>query len=575
LVPTLIDIDNIIMAQENWQSLAQEARDRRDASLNSIEEYFPLPSDSRHLAELPDPLPRNIFPLKKEYLAPSDYNIIETDPIELLVQLKSGKLSAVSVVGAYLRAAVLAHRLLNTVTEFLPELAYEQATRLDAQIAAGDVFLGPLHGLPVSAKDVISFAGRTSNYALAGLVRNSTPKDSAIVTILRDAGAVFYERTTQPQFLMALECESNVYGRTVNPYNSTLVPGGSSGGEGAAVGFHAAPVGIGSDIGGSIRVPAGFCGVYGFKPTVGRLPSKDNFNPMGGAESIKATTGPIGRTLEITQLVTRVILEAKPWRLRPELSAQPFDTDPLAETRELGKLIVGVLRDDGLVEPQPPVRRALEEAIAKLTSAGKIAGLEIKVVDFNPLESETTNHTKIVEILSALYFEDGGETDLSHTTRVGEPLLPMSKAVFEQSALKKLTIEELWALNRQKTDFHTAYNDFWRASGIDVLLAPLHPGSAQPHYSTFSINYSAVWNFLDYPAISFPFTKVDPFKDSVEKNQNYVNTTPRNIFDSFYRTRYTPDLYTDAPVALQLIARRNEDEKLLESLKILEKIFKE
>lgn len=562
------------MVEESWKILAQEACDVRDASLKLIEKYFPSPENSRHLDKLPDPLPKNCFPLKKEYLAPQDYEIVEKDPIELLAQLKAGKVSSIDVAGAYLRAAVLAHRLFNTVTEFLPELAYEQAIRLDKIISEGKVPPGPLHGLPVSTKDMINFAGRTSNYALAGLVQNQTPNDSILVTILQEAGAVFYERTTQPQFLMALECESNVYGRTVNPYNSTLGPGGSSGGEGAVVGFHAAPVGLGSDIGGSIRVPAGFCGVYGFKPTVGRLPIRDNYSPMAGSESISATTGPIGRTLEITQLVVRTILEAKPWRIRPELSAQVFDENPLAEVHERGKLVVGVLCDDGVVEPQPPVRRALEDAIAKLKSSGKVAGIEIEVVNFNPLESEMTSHSAIVETLTPLYFEDGGKTDLSHTTRVGEPLLPMTQAIFEHAPLKQLTILELWALNRRKTQFRTAYSDLWRKSNIDVLLMPLHPGSAQPHYTTFSINYSAVWNFLDYPAISFPYTSVDPFEDSVEKNQAYISANPRNLIDGLYRTRYTPDLYTDAPVALQLIAHRNEDEKLLESLLILEQIFK-
>lgn len=554
-------IINSIMSEE-WKVLAQKGRDIRDKSMAEVEKFFPA-NGSKHLDALPDPLPLNVTGLPKEYLSAHDFEIVETDPVVLLKAIASKKYTALEVASAYMHASVLAQRVLNCVTEFLPEMAFNTAVSLDKYLEEHGKTVGPLHGLPISMKDKLDFAGRANNFALTALVDNVVEKDCAIVEILREKGAVYYQRTTQPQFLKHVECDSNIYGYTLNPFNTTLTCGGSSGGEAASAGFHSSCVGIGTDKGGSIRAPAGMQGLYGFKPTSGRLPIADTFNPLGG-DSIKSTIGPIGRTLEITQLLTKLIVDSKPWIKRRELAAIPWSVEPLEGKQTIR---VGIMESDGLINPQPPVKRAIEEVRSKLESIGSIDSIEIEVVSFQPHK-----HDVAAGISARLFFEDGGETDLELLEKVGEPLMPLTQIIFSDRnpfKPKKMEVRELWALTKKQFHYSEDYNQYWIKSGIDVLVCPLLPGPPQPHNTSVSLAYTAHWSFLDYPGISFPVTSVDQ-----EKDLPYTDYQPKGLIDESYLKRYKPEVYKDAPVALQLVAQRNEDEKLLECMALIEKALR-
>lgn len=564
------------MSEEpKWKALAQKGRDIRDNSMAEVETYFPA-NGSKHLDDLPDPMPLNVTGLPKKYLSAHDYEIVETDPMVLLKAIASKQYTALEVASAYMHASVLGQRVVNCVTEFLPKMAFDQATYLDKHLEETGKTVGPLHGLPISMKDMLDFAGRPNNYSITALVDNIRENDSAIVEILRENGAVFYQRTTQPQFLMHIECDNNIYGYTNNPFNTSLTCGGSSGGEGASGGFHSSCVGFGTDIGGSVRCPAAMQGLYGFKPTVGRLPMADCFNPLGGSEAIYPTVGPLGRTLEISKFVTKTIIDSKPWIKRRELAPILWNPEPLEGKK---KIIVGIEITDGIVDPQPPIKRAIQEVTDKLKSVGSIDGIEIEVVSF-----ETYEHSGGYEIISALYFEDGGKSDLDLVASVGEPLMPLSAMMFGKDGeeandvtmltndVTMLTIPELWALNVRKDKYRATYNKVWQKAGIDVLICPILAGPAQPHDTSISVAYSAIWNLLDYPAVTFPVTTVDQEKD-VRKDDGTV-FKPNNSIDKSYYERYKPELYKDAPVALQLVAQRNEDEKLLECMSLIEKALK-
>lgn len=565
--------------EPKWKALVQKARDIRDNSQAEVEKFFPA-NRSKHLDPLPEPLPLNVTGLPKLYLSTHDYDIIETDPIVLLNAIAARKYTALEVASAYIHAAVLAQRAINNVTEFLPQLAYEQAVFLDKYIEEHGKPIGPLHGLPISLKDKIDLAGRANNFALAALVNNIREKDAVVADILRENGAVFYQRTTQPQFLMHIETDSIVYGYTLNPFNTSLTCGGSSGGEGAAGGFHSSSIGIGTDIGGSVRAPAGMQGLYGLKPTAARIPISDTFAAARGFESILSSAGPLGRTLEITKLVTKVIIESKPWIRRRELAAIPWNANPLGgggggqnNENKKTKIRIGVLSHDGIITPQPPVKRALREVTEKLQSIGSIDGIEIEVVPFEPYQ-----HSKHIALAGQLLFSDGGKSTLEYLTRVDEPLLPLSAIIFgaqNPNPAKELTVTELWALNVEKEKYRVAYNDYWQETGIDVLISPLLPGPPQPHDTSYNVSYTLIWNLLDYPGISFPVTTVDQEKDTSEGVDGYgKDFKPLDFLDGLYYERYKPEVYRDAPVALQLVAQRNEDEALFEYLEIIEKVLK-
>lgn len=139
--------------------------------------------------------------------------------------------------------------------------ALERARYCDEYRAKTGKPLGPLHGLPISVKEHIGMKGLNQNCGFIAWADRVAPEDALILTLLHNAGCVFYARTTEPQCLMHLETASNLYGVTVNPYNRSLTSGGSSGGEGALLGLRGSCLGIGTDIGGSIRSPAANCGV--------------------------------------------------------------------------------------------------------------------------------------------------------------------------------------------------------------------------------------------------------------------------------------------------------------------------
>lgn len=550
------------MSQETgeWKSLAAKACAMRDESMKMVDEYFPN-KDSNHLTELPDPLPLNVTDLPKKYLTTEDYEIVETKPLELVEKIVAKEYTCLQVAGAYLRAAVLAQRLTNCVTQFLPQMAYERAIYLDEYLEKNGKPIGPFHGLPFSVKEHMGFAGLTQNRSITACVDNVSPIDAEIVRLLRDnGGANFHARTTEPQTYMCYEGISQIYGTTENPFNRNLTSGGSSSGEGAILGLHASSIGIGSDIGGSIRWPAMCQGQYGFKGTSKRLPTKGGLAFMHGNKSIPACYGPMSRDLESSIEVARFLIQCEPWKFDPELSGQQWNNEPLDKDNK--KIRIGVLEHDGVVTPHPPVRRALEIAKKKLENC-KFQDYEIELVPFKPYQ-----HDKAWKIICGLYFEDGGEEIRNWLKQTGEPMLPLIEWVLNLPGVEKLDIHELWSRNVEKGQYQGEYLDHWNSMNIDVLLCPASAGAANPHGKSKYWCYASQWNLLDYPAVVFPVTAVDPAVD--KKDDDY---TPANEIDKFFYELYDPEVYKDAPVGLQIVGQRHEDEKVLEITKMVDSVL--
>jgi amidase len=169
-----------------------------------------------------------------------------------------------------------------------------------------------LHGLPISVKEYIKLKGTTATSGLITWANDISDEDALIVKTFREQGAIFFVKTTNPQTLMALETDSNLFRRTMNPYSTTSTSGGSSGGESALLAMHGSPLGIGTDIGGSIRVPSAFCGTYGFKPTIGRLPHSGLSGLHEGMHNIVGVVGPLARSIEDLELFCIAALNTSP-----------------------------------------------------------------------------------------------------------------------------------------------------------------------------------------------------------------------------------------------------------------------
>lgn len=227
-----------------WTAVAEEAQAHRDATIAALSPLAPM---------VPSILPKNMLHIPDELLNHPTLSITNLSPEHLLQALSNGRLSAVEVTNAYLQRAAVAQGLSNCLTELLPSLALSRARELDAYFREHKRPIGPLHGLPISVKEHIGLQGLRCTTGYVSHWGNVAKEDAHIIQVLRDAGAVFHCRTTIPQTMMHLETDSNLYGVTLNPYNSNLTPGGSSGGEGALIALQGSCLGIGSDVGGSIR----------------------------------------------------------------------------------------------------------------------------------------------------------------------------------------------------------------------------------------------------------------------------------------------------------------------------------
>lgn len=204
-------------------------------------------------------------------LSNSELHITDArDATALIGELASGRIKSADVTRAYCKRAAIATQLTNCLTEIFFSDAIARANELDSYLSIHGKPIGPLHGLPISLKDSFNVRGYDSSLGVAALCFRPAQANSPLVDLLISLGAVLYCKTNVPQTLSALDSHNNIFGRVLNPLNTALTAGGSSGGEGALLGSHGSPLGVGTDVGGSIRVPAMCNGLYGVKPSHGR-----------------------------------------------------------------------------------------------------------------------------------------------------------------------------------------------------------------------------------------------------------------------------------------------------------------
>jgi amidase len=215
-------------------------------------------------------------------------------------------------------------------------------------------------------KDMYDMKGQPTTIGYLSWHNEIAEKDSTVVNELRIAGAVMYCKTTMPQTGMALETNSNLWGRTLNPYNSSLASGGSSGGDGALIAMRGSPISPSSDIGGSIRAPAAFNGLYSIRPSSERIPKFGMRSTIAGNVSIKTSSGPIAHSVADLNMFTKILNAYPNNRFEPGMVPLMWKELPPFER----KLSFGLFEFDGVCMPHPPILRAMKEVSAKLIAAG-------------------------------------------------------------------------------------------------------------------------------------------------------------------------------------------------------------
>src|ERR1039458_9040331 len=287
-------------------------------------------------------------------------------------QIRGKRLSPVELIDAHLEQIERLNPRLNAFVQVDAERARRAAQ--DAEIAAmREVTLGPLHGVPVSIKSSLEVAGmrcEAGTRLRAGII---AAQDAPVVARLKNAGAIVLGVTNTPEFLMAWETDNLLYGRANNPWDPERTPGGSSGGEAAAIAAGMSAGGVGSDGGGSIRVPAHFSGICGLKPSPGRIPATGHFPASGGPFALIGVVGPMARTVADLKALFEVM-------------QGPDDGDTCAAPvpvrwpteRETKQLKIGYFGDDGRTPVTPETRAAV------ITAAEALRGAGFEVEPFRP-----------------------------------------------------------------------------------------------------------------------------------------------------------------------------------------------
>jgi len=319
------------------------------------------------------------------WLLPLMTDLVEQSLAKLAELIRSRQVSPVEVAEAHLQQISTLNPQLNAIVTIAPDLL-DRARSAEAELMSGDKGgqVGPLHGLPVTIKDTIETAGIRSTSGSATRADFVPTRDASAVARLKAAGAIILGKTNPAEMAMDYTGDNPVFGRTNNPHDLSRTPGGSSAGEAVAIATCMSPGGLGSDLAGSIRIPAHFCGISGLKPTVGRIPGDGQFPPSIGPYSLGAVIGPMARAVDDLRLLLQVLGNQASVRTSSDLKgtrAAWYTEDGVSpvteETREAVRVAAKALADFGLVveERKPPHVERGHDLWLKLFSRASVVQL--------------------------------------------------------------------------------------------------------------------------------------------------------------------------------------------------------
>ncbi|KAH7359789.1 amidase signature domain-containing protein [Pyrenochaeta sp. MPI-SDFR-AT-0127] len=379
---------------------------------------------------------------------------------------------------------------------------------------------GPLHGIPVSLRDTFNIKGYDSSIGMTSLAEKPAQENTALVDILLEQGAVLYCKTNISQTLMALDSDNHIFGCVLNPRNTLVTAGGSSGGEGALLAMRDSVLGVGTDIGGSIRIPVMCNGLYSVSPSSQRVPfSGQEIGQLPGTEGIglQASAGPIATSVRDCELFLKTIADARAWEKDPKVA---FGT--WASPGELWeKPLFGILRTDGITTPLPPVGKGAFRHCQPLANA---------------------------------FFSIGGHNhtfDLLEETE--ESLIP-----WLSTRLKRRPPMDL----SQVQDLHA------RKTGrmIDALICPVAP------HPVPGIDR---WN--DYPAATLPvrdFTARDR-EDELPPGLEILGGWDKRKKELWDLQTVDRTIYLNTKLSVQIVAHRLQERKLYEAMAYIDTLLKQ
>jgi amidase len=444
--------------------------------------------------------------------------------------LRSGKVSVIEVAQAHMQQIERLNPVLNAIVDFDAERVLAQAVVLDAEGG----LRGPLHGLPVTVKSSIATAGYRCEIG-STILRGDIPKEDApVVARLRAAGALILGTTNCPEFLMAYETDNLLYGQTKNPWDLTRSPGGSSGGESAAIAACMSAAGLGSDSGGSVRLPAHFTGICALKPTPGRVPGRGHLPPCVGPFSTLGAIGPMARTMEDVTLLFETLsgqdvsdpASARVALRKPQLS-------------ELQRLTIGYFEDDGLAPVTLETRAAIQQSVLALREAG------FRVEPFRP---------RTLELLRKLWWK--------FFVRCG--------AMFYQPTI-----------HGKESQLSPIFREFLSIAAVDGPMSGVELLEAWAELDL--LRSKTLAELADYPVLLCPVASIPAFRHG-ERNW-IVEGREVAYLDAVRHTQWFNTLACPAavvpvtqspeglPIGVQIVARPYEDEVALGVGSVLDRAF--
>jgi amidase len=390
---------------------------------------------------------------------------------ELCGMLRRREISSRELLEVHLARVAKHGKALNAVVCLDEERARADAAAADAELARGRA-RGPLHGLPMTIKDTFETAGLRTTAGAPDLANHTPERDADAVERLRRAGAIIFGKTNVPFMAGDWQSFNAVYGTTNNPWNKARVPGGSSGGAAAAVATGETPLELGSDIGGSIRVPSHWSGVCGHKPSWGIVPQRGHIPPLPGmlASPDLNVCGPIARSVDDLSLALDVLagpgeLDSAGWRL--EL--------PAARRSRLTDYRVTAVFADDSYPVDSSVRALLESAVERL----RRAGVTVRVLEKPPIDLAAARRAYDV-LLLPLMAGSFPESALASFKQLADsaPADDPNPVVATARAFTASHVTWL-AANEQRERLRARMHELFRET--DVLLLPVNQLPAIPH----------------------------------------------------------------------------------------------
>jgi len=391
--------------------------------------------------------------------------------------------SSEEVIRACLNRIETVNPKLNAVVQLNQERALARGREADAALARGENW-GPLHGVPMTIKDSFDTAGMISTGGTGGRASFIPERDATVVERLRGAGAILLGKTNTPELTMSFETNNRVYGRTNNPYDVARTPGGSSGGAAAIVAAGGSPFDIGSDFGGSIRVPCHFCGLAGIKPSAGRVPRTGHIFPFGGIQDSFQQVGPLARYVDDLALILPLIL-GPDW-IDPGVVPLPWSD---SGTLDIRTLRVSFHTNNGIAAPTPDTVRIIEAVAASLVAA-RVAVQEVRPSGID----------EALDVGLPLYRWDGGASVrrlLSAAGTTEHTLRAYTDAPAVSAAELDRLITRWYAWRSRMLSFVKNY---------DVIVCPVNASPALPHGATADpgtlslFSYTMTYNLTGWPA---------------------------------------------------------------------------